>query len=410
MKQFTEDEFMSCAFLCGNSTDLQPLLRLGHLLRPLSVPARLGAYPRPWRRAVLFISSTVNAPMGHHNSAEEFVACLREKLARLNRPEFQLDIIGEPRFFDYADFIPNNVNLPIGLFTEWGWENYRHLFEGENQSTPWGVELLFERAGGGLLRLIHFSSEALKSLWYHSGEGSRSPRLIASIQTGQLELPEGPLERLLLQFSKRPKLWVRGYWADRWWPSEWEKSWHDRAISEMHGLYDNEVQRYGQWDPSLGYPENLPAEQYLNPKIALVRAFAQGPLVPRLRSEVQWSNRNRRVNLYQTELDSTDDGRTKIVTRRVRGRWAQQGFCVKDIKVWEDFGLTAKSSLSQALRLLESNPWRRNHYAIIPIGYEDEGFQLRNFLQARLPPITLDVHFTQELDFADLRGWKVDKR
>ena len=348
--------------------------------------------------------------MGHHNSADEFVSCLREKIEVINQTDFHLDIVGDPWLFDYSNFFSSELDLPVNhFFPKADGQTYRNLFEGDNRPTAWGVELLLERAGGRLLRLIHFSSEALKSLWYHSGEGRRSPTVIASIQTGQMELPEGPLARMLSKFSKRPMLWVRGYWADRCWPNLWEESWRDRANSQISGKYAHEVQRYGHWNPTLGHPENLPVEQYLNPEVALVKAFTEGPLKTRLRDEVQCSNGRRSVNLYRRELDPSDDGRTKIVTRRVRERWAQLGFNVERIKAWEDFGLKTQSSLSQALRVLESNPGHHHHYAIIPIGYEDEGFRLENFLHSDLPPVTLDVHFTQELDYADLRGWRIDK-
>jgi len=129
------------------------------------------------------------------------------------------------------------------------------------------------------------------------------------------------------------------------------------------------------------------------------------PITNLLAQKKLFGSRGRNVRLIHAPLTPCDDGRTKIVTQRIRRKWQADGHDVSRIKAWEDFGIRPDDTLSRALSVLECSPSRLNHYAIVPIGYEDESYRLIEFINHRGSQVELDVHFINSLDFADLRGW-----
>jgi hypothetical protein len=395
-----------CAFLCGNSTDLQPLLRLRHLLQRHSLPEYFAV--GSGLSAATFVSASLGKPVGEHADVVEFIRDVDRKLTWINSRGVQLSRVGHPIPFALPRNDSFRGGLPADLFDEKGWRDYENQFGGDRRGCAWGVEILFLREHAGendLIRVVHVSAEALSALWTLSGHGQICPRIVVSIQTGQLELPEGPLERLLGRFESLPWLWVRGRWAQGIWPPFFAPSWRDEARMLMGGRFSHEVQRYGHWNGCLGVYTDLPATQFRLQSRSLVRAYTTQPIAHLLAEAAEFGGRGRKVRVVHAPLTPDDDGRIKIATKRIRRKWQDEGYDVSRIKAWEDFGIKSDDTLSRALTVLECSPWRLNHYAIVPIGYEDEGYRVVEFAGRRGAQVRVDVHFTDALDFADLRGW-----
>ncbi len=95
----------------------------------------------------------------------------------------------------------------------------------------------------------------------------------------------------------------------------------------------------------------------------------------------------------------------------MKNKWALQGHDVSSVQVWEDFDDALKDSslqpftLKKALNALAVNNLEKNRYSVLPVGFEDEGFRLLEFLSLE-KNIEINFYFEGELDFADLRGDK----
>lgn len=59
-------------------------------------------------------------------------------------------------------------------------------------------------------------------------------------------------------------------------------------------------------------------------------------------------------------------------------------------------------TLKKALDSLPVSKLERKRYAILPVGFEDEGFRLLEFLTLE-KNIEISIYFEGDLDFADIR-------
>lgn len=66
------------------------------------------------------------------------------------------------------------------------------------------------------------------------------------------------------------------------------------------------------------------------------------------------------------------------------------------------------ASLSEFLAWIEDESGNRNwqRVAAVPSGYEDEGVFLQDWTERDGRPMQIEMRFTGELDFADIRGWR----
>jgi hypothetical protein len=72
--------------------------------------------------------------------------------------------------------------------------------------------------------------------------------------------------------------------------------------------------------------------------------------------------------------------------------------------VWEHSPSSLVDYLEWIRNECEQHNWKR--VAAVPVGYEDEGEYLREWLKGKGLPADLTIRFVDELDFADLRGWQ----
>jgi hypothetical protein len=392
----TRQDFAESAFLAGNGTDLQPLLRLNHLLKTIPIPGMDGVV------ASTFVSTTVGDPL----NLEALKTAIKGKLRTLATIEPScLEIVGEPRQLMRHELDVGALKDPDDLFTDSERRAYIEQLVRPNAGNSWAAEVIFERGKGTgrFIRFIHIGGEALATLAALSHEGEFTPKIIVTVQTGPLEEPDGPLARMLSRFTNKPEIWVRGRWAHH--------DYHARKIELKRlsgGPYSHSVLKFPHWNGSLRHPDAMPASFVRYQAQSIVRAFQLTPEVT-LRDKVELKNATCTVRLFRQTLEPKNDGRTMVVTRTVKNRWQKTGHDLTSVVIWNDLiGANHRLdiqpfTLFSALNALEVNPLQKKRYAIIPIGFEDEGFRVLEFLALR-KNIEVDIYFEDLLDFADLRA------
>jgi hypothetical protein len=398
-KRLNKYAFAESALLAGNGTDLQPLLRLNHLLTPMPVPGKEKMV------AVTFVSATAGTPF----TLDELNIAIKSKLEKLADLEQDCLVIKEEsRLLTRDDLDAGPVTLEFELLDRIERENYTNQLTNPYAKHSWAAEIIFERGlGSGLfIRFIHIGGEALATLWALSHGGEFTPKIIVTVQTGALEEPSGPLAKMLKQFKRQPELWVRGRWAHRDYATN--RSEYQRL---GRGTYNKTVQTYPFWNGCLNHADDMPAAFDRHQTRSIVRAFSKEN-TKGLRDEVELKNGPCTIRLIKQKLMPTlDDCTTLVVTRNVKNKWSLIGHDVSVVKVWEDFdgALTDPSlqpfTLKKALNSLAVNELQKNCYSVLPVGFEDEGFRLLEFLSLA-KNIEINIYFQGELDFADIRRQK----
>jgi hypothetical protein len=396
VKHLNKSAFAESAFLAGNGTDLQPLLRLNHLLTPMPVPGKENM------AAVTFVSATAGTPF----NLDELKTAIQSKLEKLAELEQDcLVITEEPRVLSRDDLDAGPVNLEVDLLNRIEREKYTEQLAIPYAKHSWAAEVIFERGvgTGRFIRFIHIGGEALATLLALSHGGEFTPKIIVTVQTGLLEEPSGPLARMLTQFNRQPELWVRGRWAHR------DFSMRRFEFQRLgRGTYNKMVQTYPFWNGCLNHADDMPAGLERHQTRSIVRAFRKENTIG-LRDIVELKNGPCTIRLIKQKLLPTlNDGTTLVVSRHVKKKWSLKGHDVSSVQVWEDFDDALNDSslqpftLKKALNALAVNNLEKHRYAVLPVGFEDEGFRLLEFLSLE-KNIEINIYFEGELDFADIR-------
>jgi hypothetical protein len=398
-KQLTKQAFAESVFLAGNGTDLQPLLRLNHLLTPMPVPGKENM------AAVTFVSATAGTPF----NLDELKTAIQSKLKKLADLEHDCLVIAEePRLLTREDLDAGPINLEVELLNRIEREKYTEQLAIPYAKHSWAAEIIFERGvgTGRFIRFIHIGGEALATLSALSHGGEFTPKIIVTVQTGPLEEPSGPLARMLTQFKRQPELWVRGRWAHR------DFATHRYEYQRLgRGTYNKLMQTYPFWNGCLNHADDMPAGLERHQTRSIVRAFRKEHTTG-LRDIVELKNGPCTIRLIKQKLlPNLANGATLVVSKHVKNKWALQGHDVSSVQVWEDFDGALKDSslqpftLKKALNSLSVNNLEKHRYSVLPVGFEDEGFRLLEFLSLE-KNIEINIYFEGELDFADLRGGK----
>jgi hypothetical protein len=394
-------DFMKSAFLAANGCDIQPFLRYTPLLEPVDYDGQ---------KAFVFVSATIGTP----ETLEEAEELFRERIARLDGffPG-ALRMVGQPRpipieFFDYAR-LPAPPELQAFVSS-----GEHRAMVAKHGAKPWGAEFTFQRGSGGpLIKLLHIAGEAAASLWMLSHGGKYPPKLLSTVQAGdELQGPGQVLEKLLEISPQRPEYWVKGLWRpnrdrdpdDLRGCEKYRRAWFDLR----KGAWRHVVQRYPQWNSQFGLTEDMHAECCADPSHAIVMAVTkQQPEPLPLVTELKSRDGRRVVRLIGAPLAMEDDA-VYVMSRRLKARCKALPSTAR-VFCWEElFGQRAGDpslpvcTLAEALQALTR--LRAAHVRITPVGFEDEGFSIRRFLEDTAgPAIRVDIHLRDQADFIDLR-------
>ena len=331
-----------------------------------------------------------------------------------------LRLEGEPRVVQREE-LGGNAAFPMGfrLSADESGSYQRRMHEVSAPRDPWAREFRLCRCFGDVTReltLIYVAAEGLATYTAMYGQHNIAPVAVCTIQSGgngwtRLEQPGGAMERLIETYEERPRLWIRGSWVNPYFgPHRGRSSWL-RYIEQVAGecqpdayaaLEDDDEPEGGEpghWTQSVqNYAGWITGQNF-----AVAEAFARDGSDLSLQRTIELNGDRRvgRLELHAWTTDKIEDFDGCFLTPGVADELQVRD--LPNVRVWE----SASSSIVDFLNWIETEceqqGWKR--VAAVPVVYEDEGEHLRQWVRRDGLPRLLEIHFVNQLDFADLRGW-----
>ena len=374
-------DFRSSFFYPASGTDLQPLWRMSHLTRTF-----------------IYVTGTLASP-------DQYIKSLRQKLAEGEHRwpgGLSLDEVAELK---KGDIEAGPVVAPPGGFPRNQEADFVRLNAEFARRPSWGLTLrLTRRIGPAVERtlLLHvIAGEGLSTYIALSHGGRFAPTILATIQQGNFEHPQGLMSQALRAWGHgsstwgrdlqdAPRIWLRGRWGTH---------------APTHRLgWTKRVQSYPDWDTRLGAdPLLLEAPE---DDVARVRAWCRrdDPLFGLQDVAVPEDTGSTRLTLRRCRLN--DRGVASFALAVTSETIAKQLEPAPGLHTWRDLTGTTHPTLTQALRALSEDPRVADADRIVmtPVGFEDEGAALMQWCRAGDRAREVEVRYLNRLDFIDLRG------
>lgn len=368
-------------------TDIQAILRFSHLTDTILAPT-----------ASKFLTREVQK--------ELFVAKCDALNAFYGKPLLELvDVVdldhhfeGEPRFIRGGE----------DIFTTEEQIAYVKAFMPLVPIRLSATRFVFKRRIGHSERTInwiHTTTEGLATLAIIYLRTGIVPEIFCTIQTGSMEYPWSILIRMFERMGRYPRIWVRGFWPTKVW---------GRTPIQPFPPYGAVAQDYGYWNSSFGittlsHEDNSSKQQ--PSRLSYVRAFTREPLELPVKTHAICSSRNpeRRVTIeYGSITDHFGRFDGSIVSEHLGT--SELGVNFSNVMTWELLsernasGFFPVMSLFEGLVAAEAYAQKQGlkRIAITPMGYEDEGESVSQYLDASDAAVDITVFALRPLDFIGL--------
>lgn len=396
--EITKQQFQDSLFYPAAGTDLQPLIRFSHLTDLFIYPTVSELYP----------------------TFESYVEVIDRKLERLNDyAPGALRRVGDVRPISRGDI---EAVSPSGIevFSERDREDYEKAFARLRDSGDcWGVSMHFERKIGDLVRkltLYVLHGEGLATYAAMSHNGQCPCKIMVTINSGVMEEPEGFLEKLMLRHPYVPVFWVRGKWTlpDPNLPGDdrEQRLPEHRSFAREKGRWNRKIQSYPFWNARMGEASKPNEESGHELGLCTVIAFSDKDLA--LNNEVIIRG-NHTVTLLNARIGEEDiqnfdaiflpHSAAHVFSDDIRLENREQLQFYEGLDAG-DFGGMPERTLPLALEYIKRTSLERgwDNILMCPIGFEDEGVYLNDFVKQGGDPLQITIKFADEWDFADLRG------
>ncbi|RTY35932.1 hypothetical protein EKD02_09005 [Chlorobium phaeovibrioides] len=385
-KMFGISDITKVCYYPAAGTDIQAILRFSHLTDTILAPTT-SRYLTRQRQEDLFKAkcNTLNSFFG--------------------KPLLELvDVVDLDSYFeDEAKYLTGAEDI----FSKEEQAVYMRAFMPLVPKRLSATKFVFKRTLGRTERKvnwIHTSTEGIATLAVIFKRTGALPEIFCTIQTGNLEYPYSILLRIIKKIGTYPEIWVRGFWPTKAW---------SRIPIQSFPPYKHIAQDYGNWNSSLGITtlnhEDNSSDH--TPKHSCVRAFTREPLeLPSKHRTLQSSlNPNRRLTIeYGNIIDQAGRFDGSIISERMNhtGMHAATHMAT----TWETLSGRNPEGMFPALTFLESleaagtyamKEGLRN-LAVTPMGYEDEGISIQEYLDASDKPVDITVFLMRPLDYISL--------
>lgn len=275
----TKEQFRESFYYPAAGCDLNPLLRFSDLTDTF-VYTNLGL------------------------SEKEVIRYINQELYRYKG---QLEIKDEGKSFsmDEIEYHEDTSEICFAFINKIDEKDFHNVFEEKIKEPFWGREFIFNRITGGrrkTLRLIYLKDEGMTAYIGLSQRGNYVPRYLCTIQSGHLETPEGPMERIMECYDNYPDIWIRGF--------QYKKSYFGNLsfrflyASEAFrntGSYNQKVQTFGKWyaNPTWQSKDVYNFKRH-------VAAFCREENIPKTKEEVIIKTEGRTMAIKRKRVEKKD--------------------------------------------------------------------------------------------------------
>lgn len=221
----TAEIFKNCFYYPGPGFDIQPLQRFTHICENFLY-------------ANLFIN-------------EQAVSAWYDK--KLNSGDFELiskevfnDFREEVFFEKDNDYLTHLRSWPQLYMQQYEIEGYLNIFRPALAQPQFLIHYKVMRVSlNRIINLYFFTGEGIASYIVLSQNGKYAPKMLATIQTGELEKPTGIMNRFYENsLNKRPLIWLRGFEPDHYFDKH---RGHDNDALDETGVFNRRVMNFKKW-------------------------------------------------------------------------------------------------------------------------------------------------------------------
>jgi len=218
----SKEDFVKSCYYPASGIDLNPLVRFSHLTDTF-IYANL-------QLSVYEMEKLLKSELGLKRN-------LLEKLDK----SISFDIRDVEAIFkplDYRKYFSNEIM-----------KEYMEIFnEDMKEENKWGKLMFFKRKIGNCereLKLYYFTGEAIATYVALSQEGVYAPKIICTIQSGNMDEPDGFFANVFEQHNNKPEIWIRGFQPI--YDKNRIESHRKNEVLSSTGLYNKKVQSFGYW-------------------------------------------------------------------------------------------------------------------------------------------------------------------
>jgi hypothetical protein len=384
MKKITKEEFNSSFFYIAPGLDFEPLMRFSHMCDTF-IYANL-----------YYTFDEVLEGMTSYFSGHPFL-----KLGDIKKSD-----VNPLMNFDLHPTHQRHLSDALAVLDKEAQRAYLDAFTPALKEPEWMIEVeVTRKQTGKKVMLKYFTGEGLASYIAFSHNGLYPPKVLATIQTGVLEAPNGLMSKIFNHTQSSPFIWIKGFEPDEY-EDVWEKN---NALAYKDDVFQCIGSDFSfGWEVPVTYQRNK--FNKLEKTIRHCKAFIKETDKKKL-EKMPFRNYGKNQLIQNSIADITqnlkEEDNVMILTSALNEKLLQNPVQLSKIKIWEeelDIANNQKCSMKDSLSLLEKLGAENKYTEIYftPFGLEDEGILLDEFLNKEYAA-KMNAVVYRPLDFINLK-------
>lgn len=383
-KKITKEEFASCFYYIAPGFDFEPLMRFSHLCDNFIYANLFYTFDEVLEGITAYFS-------GH--------------------PYLKLGDIKRYDIHDQVDFElhKNHRKHLLDAFHVMdaaAKKAYNDAFVPALKEPEWMLEAEVTRIQTGKkLTLKYFTGEGLASYIALSHNGAYPPKILATIQTGVLEQPNGLMSKIFHHTKSSPDIWIKGFEPEQY----YDNCDKNNSLSHKDKTFSLVGSDFAfSWEVPVTYAMNR--FNRLEKSVRHCKAFIKKTDAQRIKS-LSFSNYGQnkliQASISQIAENLNTDERIAVITSRQNSKGIVQNHTNINTLIWENemrLEQQQKTSLKDSLKILDtlSQSKRYDRLVFTPFGLEDEGCLLDEYLKVK-HPTKMDAIVYRPLDLINLK-------
>ena len=384
-KKITKEEFASCFYYIAPGLDFEPLMRFSHICDTFIYANLYYTFEEVLEGITAYFSGNPYLKLGQIN---RYDIC--------DQIDFELHKNHQNHLIDAFQTLDSDAK-----------KAYNDVFVPALAEPEWMLDAEITRIQTGKkIRLKYFTGEGLASYIALSHNGAYPPKVLATIQTGVLEQPNGLMSKIFQHTKSSPDIWVKGFEPEHYYDN-WDKN---NSLAYKDKIFDVVGSDFAfSWEVPITYNSN----GFNTPQKSIrhCKAFIKKTEEQRINS-LSYNNygKNKLIQSCIAEylIKLNKDERLAVITSSLNSKALNFQHQNISIFIWEDeIGLEQhkKSTMEDSFivldKLSKSNQYDR--LVFTPFGLEDEGALLDKFLKTA-HQTKMDAIVYRPLDFINLKN------